>query len=370
VANKIHHSILRLIFSRISRNDAAPPPFSAAEVRNVLIINTTAIGDTLMCTPAIRAIRKGLPGARITALASASARSVLDGSAHIDAFIKYPGRINLGYLFKIPGLVSELRRFKFDLVIELHATDPDKGPLSYMTGARWRMGSERSLNSFLYTHRVPPYLPGVHTVRVALKNLALLGIEDDGSQMELFLNDADRAEASRAFPSLAEEKYITIHPFGSKANKWWPEKNVKEFCALLKGLGYVPIIIGGSSEARGAAEIASGTGAISAAGALSIRGSAALIEKSALLVTTDSGPMHIAGALKVPTIALFGADDPVRTGPLNPGDVVIQKELDCVPCRERKCRYPAVECMESITPEEVFDEVKKRLSQSVQKNPA
>ena len=368
MANKLHHSILKFIFSRISRNDAPAPPFSAAEVRNVLILNTTAIGDTLICTPAIRAIRKALPGARIAALASGAALAMLDGSEHIDAFIKYPGRINLGYLLKLPGLLSELRKYKFDLVVELHATDPDKGPLSYMTGARWRMGSERSRFSFLYTHRVPPYLPGVHTARVALNNLALLGIEDDGEDTELFLNDGDRLEASRAFPSLEEGKYIAIHPFGSKANKRWPEENVKGLCLLVKEVGCVPVIIGGNKESGAAAGIAAagaGAGAVSAAGALSIRGSAALIEKSALLVSTDSGPMHIAGALKVPTVALFGPDDPVRTGPLNPGDVVIQKKLDCVPCREKECRYPAVECMESITPEEVFDEVKKRLSQYV-----
>jgi ADP-heptose:LPS heptosyltransferase len=133
---------------------------------------------------------------------------------------------------------------------------------------------------------------------------------------------------------------------------------------MIEELGYVPVIIGGSSEAAEAAAMAAGAGAaaLSAAGALSIRGSAALIEGSALVVSTDSGPMHIAGALKIPTIALFGPDDAVRTGPLNPGDVVIQKELECVPCREKECRLPTVECMESITAEEVGAHIRKRLS--------
>jgi ADP-heptose:LPS heptosyltransferase len=367
MANKLHHSILSFIFSRMSRNDPPPPPFSAAEVRNVLILNTTAIGDTLMCTPAIRALRRGLPGARIAALVSAAAFAMLDGSEHIDAFIKYPGRLNLGYMLKLPGLVSELLRPRFDLVIELHATDPDRGPLSYITGARWRMGSTRSRFSFLFTHRVEPILPDGHAVDAALKNLALLGIEDDGRGMELNLNDGDRKEASEVLSRLkvGTGKILAIHPFGSRVSRHWPAENVKGFCLLARDLGCVPVIIGGRSEARAAREMAANSNAFSAAGALSIRGSAALVERSALLLTTDSGPMHMAQALRIPTVALLGAGDPVRTGPINPNDIVIQKDLPCVPCREKDCRLPTVECMESITAEEVFGEVSKRLARPV-----
>jgi len=365
--SKLHHSILRIIFSAVSKNDPPPPPLRADRVKNILIVNTTAIGDTLLSTPAIRNIRKNFPKAVITALASKSAEPVLQGNPRVDGIIEYPGRINLRYMLKLPALVRKLRKGRFDLAVVLHANDPDTGPLVYITGAPWRMkiNWEETKFPFLYSFPVKAAPPEGHEVDIKLRNLGSYGIKAGGRDLELFLTDADHKEAAVFADKLKKNKkgFIVVHPFGSKRNKWWDSANVERFCGLVaEKFGFTPVLIGGAGEAPFAEGMAKASGAVSAAGKLSIRGSAALIYNSELIVTTDSGPMHMAQALHVPTVALFGPDDHEATGPVNKNDIVIRKELPCAPCREKTCRYPQNDCMRSITPEEVLDSVQKRLS--------
>jgi ADP-heptose:LPS heptosyltransferase len=361
---KLHHAILRLAFRAMMRREPPSPPFAPDRVRGILLVAVTAIGDTLMSTPAVRAVRLAFPRSKVTALVGPASEAVLRGSPRIDAFIRHPGRVNAGFVLALPRLLKELRGPGFDLVIILRANDPDAGPLAYMTRAPWRMGWRESAFSFLFTFPARTRWSTVHVTDVLLNNLMPLSVRPDHRRLEMFLTDEDRAEADGVVPRRSGEVLVALHPFGSKANKRWPAPNAKAFSSIISGLGYSPVIIGGRAEAAAAAEIAAASGAAAAAGRLSIRGSAALIERSVVVVSTDSGPMHMAQALGVPTVALFGPDRLEVSGPVNEGDAAIQKGLDCVPCSERSCRRPEVECMKSITPEEVADAVIKRLEGS------
>lgn len=361
---KLHHRLIKSVFTLASRSDPPPPPFDKGKVRSVLLISTTAIGDTLLSTPAIRAVREGLPGARVVVLASRAAREVLKGSPRVDEILDHPGKLNLRYLAKAPALVQSLRRRGFDLVVVLHANDPDAGPLAYMTGAPWRMGWQESKFSFLFTHPVKTRYADKHELTTRLHNLEALGIPPRGKEMEIFLDGRDRAESASVLESVVAGvgPFVAVHPFGSKSNKWWPRQSTAEFARLLIASGYTPVIVGGSKEADEAGRIAKVSGAKSTAGRLSIRGTAALLSECALVVSTDSGPMHLAQAVGTPTVALFGPDDPALTGPLNSSDVVIRKDLECVPCLEKECARPEVECMRGITPAEVMEAAREMLS--------
>lgn len=354
---KLHHLIIKLAFKALSGREGPRIPLDRARVRSILVMTTTAIGDTAMSTPAIRAVRKNFPKARVTALVSVAAREVLSGNACVDAFIKYPGRINLGYLLKLPGFLKELRAGSFDLVITLHSNDPDAGPIAYMTKAPWRIGPAESEFAFLFTSPVRMKAPGTHFVDARLKNLSALGIAPHGRHMDFFLDEEDLVEA-RAFLSengIKGERLITLHPFGSKRNKWWPLEHAGNFTALAKVAGFATVVLGGPKEAK-AAE-AFGLPAVSAAGRLSLRGSAALISMSDAMVTTDSGLMHLAQALRTPTIALFGPDDPEISGPVNNDSVVMRTGIPCAPCRSKACSLPQNDCMRGILPEEVLQRV-------------
>jgi len=334
-------------------------PFRRGSIKNILIVNTTAIGDTLLSTPAIRAIRKGFPGARVSTLVSKEAKAVLLGNPHLDDFIDHPGRVNLSYLFKLPSLLRNLRRRAFDLVVILHANDPDAGPLAYLSGATHRMGWAESRLSFLHTIPVRTRVPGAHIIDIRLKNLYVLGIKNNDRRMELYLSREEEDTAGRLVEGLGltGETFIGLHPFGNRVNRWWPEDNVIGFCNMVdKRFGWRVIIFGGSKESRFAEDMArkAKTGVVTVAGRLSIRESAALIKRCLLFISTDSGPMHITQALGIPLIALFGPNDPTTVGPLVEPYEIIQKHLLCVPCNSKTCDRD-IECMKGITPEDVLE---------------
>lgn len=364
MSTKLHHSVLKRIFRTISEKEPLPPEYSPEKIKKILIVNTTAIGDTLLSTPAIRAIRKGFPGAKITALASRAAHSILLRNPNIDSFVVHPGRVNLKYLVRLPLLIKNLKKGSFDLVIVLHANDPDAGPLAYMTGASWRMGFEESGFAFLFTMPIKTRSSIEHVIDVQLKNIGGLGLSPVGRHMEFFLDQDDVAEARPFVERLKKGKkgFIALHPFGSNKNRWWPAERAREFIALFaKSADYSIVIIGGKKEKDEAEGLIKGTEAVSIAGELSIRGAAALIREAALMVTTDSGPMHIAQAMGVPSVVLFGPADPIITGPICEEDIVIQKDLSCAPCLKKQCSLERVECMWAISAKEVFEAALKRL---------
>ncbi|HAO93760.1 MAG: hypothetical protein A2X99_01490 [Deltaproteobacteria bacterium GWB2_55_19] len=362
---KFHHKALELIFRAISRNDAVPPAFSPGKVKGILLVNTTAIGDTLLSTPAIRAVRSGFPDARISALVSKSAFQVLKGSPRIDEFIMHPGKLNMGNILRLPGLVKSLKRRAFDLVIVLHAKDPDAGPLAYLTGAPWRLGWTESRFSFLFTMAVPTTAIE-HGVDIKLKHLERLGVRSKERSLEMFLSREDELEAEAVLKEIEKRKrpFAVIHPFGSKEVKWWPLDKVERFSGLLAGrFDLTPVIIGDASTASLAEKAAEKCNGISTAGKLTLRGAAALMARAAFVLSTDSGPMHMAQALGVPTIALFGPDDPRLTGPLNGNSNVVRELLPCAPCRKKQCIYPEVRCMTAISPEKVLSHAEKLVFQ-------
>lgn len=360
--NRVLLGLLKFSFKTILifvRRDK--PHFSRELIKNILIVNTTAIGDTLLSTPAIRAIRKGFPGARVSALVGKDAKAVLLGSPHLDELIEHPGRVDIFYLFKLPSLLYNLRRRVFDLVVILHANDPDAGPLAYLSGAPHRVGWAESRLSFLYTIPVRTRVPGSHVIDIRLKNLEPLGIRSNDRRMELHLSSEEEDAANRLIEGLGliGETFIGLHPFGSKVNRWWPEDNVVGFCNMVgKRFGWRVVIFGGSKESRFAEDMTRRAKAmvVTIAGGLSIRESAALIKRCILFISTDSGPMHISQAMGVPTIALFGPNDPSTVSPLIEPYEIIQKHLPCVPCNSKICDRD-IECMKGITPEDVLEAI-------------
>lgn len=362
--NKLLLDVLSVGFKCVyKKNDI---PFKQNEIHNILIINTTAIGDTILSTPAIRAIRHGFPDAGITALTSNAAKTVLLHDPHLDKIIDHPGKVDFFYIFKLPALLKKIRQGKFDLVVILHANDPDAAPLAYLSGAPHRMGWAESKLAFLHTMPVRTRVPGVHIITTRLKNLEQLGIKTHDTKTGFFLSGEEKKQAEKfiAELGLAGKELIGIHPFGSKINKWWPSDNVVKFCEMIKKeLDRQVLIFGGKKESGVAADIAQGTkNAISVAGRIDVRGSAALIQRCKAFISTDSGPMHIAQSLGVPLIALFGPDDPVVTGPQSQPYGIIQKKIPCVPCMLKTCDRN-MECMKEITSAEVMEALQRMLKE-------
>ncbi|MBI3077782.1 MAG: glycosyltransferase family 9 protein [Deltaproteobacteria bacterium] len=317
---------LRVVFGVASRLDRRVVPDRPEAVERILVVNTTAIGDTLLSTPAIRALRQRFPRARLVALASPDAEQVLRGSPHLDALIHHPGRVDLRYLAHLPRLLREIRREHFDLVVILHANDPDIVPLAYLSRAPHRIGWAGSRLAFLLTIPVRTRT-GLHLIDERLGNLRALGVSGSG-EMELHLHEEEEPRVDRflAEQGWQGEPLVGVHPFGGKPYKWWPGEAVVALGDRLQAEGRRAVLLGGRREMAPARAIVAGMRQppLVAAGVLSVRESAALIRRLQCLVSTDSGLMHVAQALGTPLVALFGPTDPAQVGPRRPPAITLR----------------------------------------------
>src|SRR2546426_10897880 len=222
--------------------------FPLSKASRILLVCTTALGDTLLSTPAIRAVRRACPKASISVLASPPAYEVLLFSPHIDELIPHPGRVNLRYFLILPRLIRTLRSRRFDLAIVLHANDPDIAPLTYMSGAPYRMGWRESRLGFLFTHPVPTVNRGEHIVDIRLRNLQSIGIDPQGREPECFVQPEEKARIGSLLRKacLEEKLLVGIHPFGSIRRRWWPPSYVEILAQRLREeYGAEPILFGG-----------------------------------------------------------------------------------------------------------------------------
>jgi len=354
--HKIDLFLIKYLFKLVQRIHRRENVFDLNDIHKILIINTTAIGDTLMSTPAIRAIRRSYPDSRIIAMVSPAAKEVLSANPHIDGFIDHRGKVDIAYLLNLPHLLRKMSLEQFDVSIVLHGNDPDIAPLSYLSGAKIRTGWSTSKLSFLFTHPVETKVDGVHEIDVRLNNLKALGVEPDGRHMELFITKGEEDYVGHVLKRmlLDSEKPIAIHPFSSKKLKAWSVEEAAKLARLFtRKLGQQVVIIGGRREAGLADQLQkrAGNGVFNFAGVFKLRQSAALLDRCQMLVTTDSGPMHIAQALNVPTIVLIGPTIAERTGPINKNSLIIQARSG------QFCKDP----MKSIEADFVFERAERFL---------
>lgn len=358
-----HKILLALSRQYLRRRVRRRPPRPLAEldpakVRRVLLISATALGDTMFSTPAIRALKERYPHWELEVLGHRVFGTLLSHNPHVAQVWAYPGRNR-----RLLGLVRELRGRHYGLVIILHGNDPEATLVAHLTGSPFIIGSAGSPLAFAYSARVaPPADPMVHAIERRLDYVRLLGADTADKRMDLCLTPAEREEAeailARHFGALPP-RLLALHPTGSAPYKWWPAEN---FIALGNYLAETYraslLIISGSQDRDAAAAIAARIKAPSlvTGGRYSLRIVAALLSHCRLLVANDSGPLHMGLALKVPTLALIGADHPARIGPyqVDWGISLHKREevCDLEPCRLKKC--PENRCLTAITVSEVI----------------
>lgn len=350
-------------FDKRSRDLEKKDDIDYKNIKRILLVNTTALGDTLLSTPAIRAVRRKFQEAYIASLVHLRQQDILKNNPRINELIIYHGKYK-GLL----RLVRRLRKKKFDLVIVLHANDPDIVPIIYLTGARYRVGWAESKFSFLFTHTFKrPENKILHTIDQRFGILESIGIEPDSINMEYFLDEKDEKSS---YDFLRENRItetdilIGLHPFGSLESKAWP--NYIDFLEKIsKSDRFKLVLIGGKRHEREVFENRSKIGdkIISAVGKTYVGETAALIKKCRVFVTTDSGPFHLAVALKRPTILLVGPTLIEVTGPYQDRELhrVIKEDVNCAPCRLKTCDEHT--CMRNITPEKVISELERIFAQ-------
>ncbi len=323
--------------------------------QRVLLINSTALGDLLFSTPAIRGLAEHFPDWQIDILVQPGLLSLVAADPCLHRCWAYPAGL-LGWW----RLARALQAQKYDVVIILHGNDPEATLLAHSTGAPFILGSAHSPLHFAYSWAVPRHSLAEHAIERRLNFVRRLGVEVQEKQMAVFLPAEVR---ERAAGLLVEhcgglpQVLIALHPGGSDAYKRWPAQRFGELARwLVRAYDAQFLILGTSRERSLGEEVAqmAGAPALVTAGNFDLLTAAGLLSHCHLLVGNDSGPFHLGLALKVPSLGLFGADAPERVGPYQvPWGRAIFKAEACPrdPCVTRKCPRPV--CLEAIQTEEV-----------------
>lgn len=321
--------------------------------RNILIIKPGAVGDLLQMTPVIRALRRYSPNARITMLVgSALTASLFANDPRIEETIVFDRHGRHRSVSALIALWRTLRGRRFDLVLNFQRSNL----------RTWFLASAALPCRVLVYHKARSR--PVHAVVNYLETLMPLGIAPSDTGLELVLDESARAYARELFAGqgLDAAPVVALNPGATHAVNRWPAKRFAELADLIAATtGTRVIIVGGPDDAALADDIVklSASRPLSLAGKTTLLQLGAVLEKCRVVVSGDTGPLHLATAVGTKAIALFGAADPDRTGPVGSGHRVIRaRSVACVPCRSRSCSSRSyLECMKSISAQEVADAV-------------
>jgi len=336
---------------------------------SLLVRATNWLGDAVMTTPALAAVREGFPDARIVLLARPLVAELFRHHPDVDEVMVYelPGR-HEGALGRL-RLGGELRRRRFDGALLLQNAF-DAALIAFLGRIPERAGYPTDGRRILLTLPVP-LTPGIlerHEVEYYLCLLDGLGIPRPvPAVLKLAVTEKEREAMAERLASLGIDRgapIVAINPgatFGS-AKRWFPERFAAVADSLAEEWDARVVVVGSAAEAPLAGEIeaAARRGVANMAGKTTVREMMAFLSLSSFIVANDSGPMHIGAALGVPLVAIFGPTDWRRTSPWTDRARVVRVDVDCSPCRLRTCDR-AHECMLGVTPEMVVDAARQLL---------
>ncbi|MHC4607973.1 MAG: glycosyltransferase family 9 protein [Planctomycetota bacterium] len=349
--------------------------------RNILALRLGGIGEILVITPGLRAVRERYPDAHIALLGEEPAVDPVRGLGLVDEIIpanavyRAQGLKWLAspkFYLEMHRLVRRITARRYDLFLNFnHLYHPLAvlKPLmvAVLSQARTRVGFDSSGRGFFLTHRVPDVRDEPRHLLYRNRDLlAPLGIvpTDD---VEIGVRSEERAEADRLAAQwglLSGRFVVGCHPGSSRApSRWMPERFVEVLTRLRERYEARIVLVGSPGEAALCDRIMRRVpGAISFAGRTSIGSLAALMEHFGLFVSNDTGPMHIARACGVPTVGIFGPGEHAIWGTYrDPAFATVRRDVPCAPCYLKKCGHHT--CMTLIEPDDVLEAVAKVLDQ-------
>lgn len=345
----------------------------APQPRRILIVRLSALGDVVMASGLIPALRARYPQAELHWVCEAACVPLLRHNPRLASVIVWPrqewqallrARRYLALWRAIGAFRAQLRALRFDLVLDCQGL-LKSALIAWLTGAPRRVGIIAREGGRWLVHEVVTPVAGADPVMGSeYRHLArYLGAPQGSFQPDLAVGDEPR---SRAREALAQEAAGTpsapqpltavaaLAPFTTRPQKHWVDEHWRDLCQRLIARGLRPVILGGPSDQEAALRLVAGLpGVVSLAGKLRLDESAALIADAQLLIGVDTGLTHMGSALGVPTVALFGSTCPYRQGP-TPRTRVLYDALPCSPCRRRPTCGGAYTCMRGLTVDRVM----------------
>ncbi|MBU0574971.1 MAG: glycosyltransferase family 9 protein [Proteobacteria bacterium] len=384
---------------------------------NILIVKLSAIGDVIHTLPALAALRRCYPVADITWVVEEASADLLAGHPALNRVIvsrrkTWMKEIRRGRiaapLKEMHAFFKALRSRPYDLVIDFHGL-LKSAVIVAASGGRRKLGydSMQEFSGLFYDEKIPEemgkhavdrYLDFVRHLAEGRKDGAAclaappeftIAIEEEQKSRVAAMLDEHAAmllshgaghppllRAPHPFPAgdrpgaatesggegmqEGEPRFVAINPVAFWETKLWEEEKFAELCDRIRvELGIGVVLTAGEAGPLDRIRSRMKTEAVNLGGRTTLRELACLYRQAALLVTTDSGPMHLAAAVGTRAVALFGPTDPARTGPYGPGHRVIRREMPCMPCFRKHCEDPR--CMTEISVNEVFSAVKEMI---------
>ncbi len=333
----------------------------------ILIVKLGSIGDAVNTLPLINALKAGRPHTELAWLIEPKSYPIVKHCRAVDRFILfYRGRGWRGVL----DALKEIRTFQPRLVIDLQRILRSSF-FTFFSGCPRRLGFDRSRckeGSWVFTNcKIPPRDPKRHMVRQYLEFADYLGIEIKSVDFNLKISNKDRREALQLLPDWFQKtRLISLNIGAAKPANRWPLRHWRELIRLIHSQTSHSVILTGGPSDRKRGELLQNSAPVgrrifNSAGRTSLGQLGGIFLQSAVVVSADTGPMHIASALGLSTLGLFGPADFHRTGPFRHLDLVIKSPLECSPCGRRRCQPNR--CMEAITPALVFENITSRLKE-------
>ncbi|MBN2413304.1 lipopolysaccharide heptosyltransferase II [candidate division KSB1 bacterium] len=336
------------------------------QLKKILIIQTAFIGDVILTTPLLKGVKNAYKKTQIHIIVIPATKNLLGKNPFVDKIIVYDKRKDDKGLKGFIRLVRQLKKEKYDIVLSPHRS-MRSALIALLTGAKKRIGFNTSAGSFLYTDKIH-YIQTIHEIDRNLSLVEALETTISDRQPKVFVDHQDIESVKQL---LATEKIDTNNPLIAVApgsvwfTKKWPDEYFKELVKKLAGEGYTVFLIGGDADepdCRHIVQAANGS-VYNLAGKLTLRESAALLKKCKVLVSNDSGALHLAVAAGTHVIAIFGPTVPAfGFYPYGENHTIIEQTLDCRPCGIHggpKCPIGTHECMKAIKPLTVFQSVLK-----------
>ena len=329
--------------------------------QRILLIRLSSLGDIVLTTPVIRAVRSQFPDAHIAMLVGKQSAEVLRENPHLDEIITFDRFAKDKDTGEMLRAARVLRDRKFTLAIDLQRKFRTE-VLMYFSGAAERVGKGRlctvRVSEQGNKHATAHYFDLLHAVEIPAVD----------QKLELFLAASERADATQRFDIAGVTptglKVGFFPGAGWKLREWMPERFAAIGDRLVQHFNAEVLIFGGQKESELVHTVANlmDARAVPFAGNLQIRELAACIEKCDLFLTNDTGPMHIAAAVGTPTVSLFGPGNHVRFQPLGALHQTIRHDVPCSPCKQFTDKCKDNICMKKITVDEVWQSISDALA--------
>jgi lipopolysaccharide heptosyltransferase II len=357
----------------------------------ILLVRLRQIGDVVFTTPAIRGLRERFPDAHLTYIVEPAAAPVVAGSPHLNDVIVTGARTGLAGLRDDIRVIRRVRAAKFDTAIDFHG-GPRSSLITWLSGAPVRVGYDIRGRSWMYTIRVPRprHIRPRHAVLNQWDLLGALGIpEPDASRMpaEMPIDPVAAAIVRRRLADGgvgATDRLIVVHVSAGNPFRRWP---LDRFAVLVSGLAQPAadrrvVVTSGPSEHGAAASVieqararlrTDETRRVLECGEFSLAEFRALVDRAALYIGGDSGPLHIASTSRTPIVGLYGPTLPVRSEPWrSPEFTSAAVEVDglpCRPCDQRRCEPGDFRCLTWIEPKQVLESAERLLARTLNPEP-